>query len=106
MSTAESVSVESVPCGSVAFYRQALRNYEGMVCNSYTKFPISSTHYDEYLSLRKQVVDGNNPELVELLTRWTFMRSVSYEQMCRLVREAGTTLPTKPGTTIPDESQW
>jgi hypothetical protein len=106
MSTAESVSIESVPCGSVKFYRQALRNYENMVCNPCTKFPISSTHHDEYLSLRKQVVDGNNPELVELLTRWTLMRSVSYEQMCRLAREAGTTLPTKPGTTIPDESQW
>lgn len=107
MSTVKSVSYKSCgPRGSVAFYRQALPKYEGKVCDPNTKYPISITHYIVYLSLKKQVVQGCDLELVELLKRWTFMRRVSYDQMCRLAREAGTTLPTKPGTTIPDESQW
>lgn len=104
MSTAE--SVVHVPRGYVAFYRQALPNYEGTVCDPNTKYPISITHYIAFLSLKNQVVPGCDLELVELLKRWTLMRSVSYDQMCRIAREAGTEIPTKPGTTIPDESKW
>ena len=99
-------TAESVPHGSDEFYRQALLKYGDAVCGPDINYPISITHITAFRSLKNQVVPGCDLELVELLKRWTFMRRVSYEQMCSLAREAGTEILTKPGTTIPDESQW
>jgi hypothetical protein len=73
-------------------YREGQKAYENKICDSSTTYPLDKNYYDAYMSLKEEAIKGRDPVLVKLLIRWEVMRNVSYDQMCRLAREAGTSL--------------
>ena len=77
-------------------YREVMEAYDEKVCDSSTTYPFDKNHHNAYMSLKEEAMKGRDPVLVKLLIRWEVMRNVSYDQMCRLAREAGTPLLSMP----------
>lgn len=77
-------------------HRKVLGVYENKVCDSSTTYPLDKNHHDAYMSLKEEAMKGCDLVLIKLLIRWEFMRGVSYDQMCRLAREADTPLLSAP----------